>query len=95
VQLIRLALGDSAPAAARRVIVDRRQRMPGRGAYLCRAASGEAALAQSCLELALSRNRIKRSLRAPAAELRLEDLDELAAPSAPSPRAGDDRPGNT
>jgi predicted RNA-binding protein YlxR (DUF448 family) len=60
---MRIALERDAAGATGRAVHDARGTMPGRGAYLCRGpAPGTAAAA--CLERALRRGAIARTLRA-------------------------------
>ncbi len=60
-ELLRIGLrgGDG----AREAVLDPAARLPGRGAYLCRGARGDAPEAR-CLALALRRNALPRALRA-------------------------------
>lgn len=51
------------PPSAPLAVADRSARLPGRGAYLCRAGDGAHAEA-SCLKLAQRRNALARALRA-------------------------------
>jgi predicted RNA-binding protein YlxR (DUF448 family) len=48
--------------AARRAVLDRANRMPGRGAYLCRDGASDQPAAK-CLALSLRRGGISRALR--------------------------------
>jgi len=61
--LVRLALATGSPSARRTAVVDRAQRLPGRGAYLCR---GQVAgrPAEACLDRALQRGGLSRAFRA-------------------------------
>jgi predicted RNA-binding protein YlxR (DUF448 family) len=74
-ELVRLALVRHRPGDPSAVVIDERQRLQGRGAYLCKGAeqSGKGAersrkgaeqtLSASCLQLALRRGGIARTLR--------------------------------
>jgi len=68
------------------VTVDKRQRLPGRGAYLCRSELDRGNVAPGCLQAAMRRSAIARALRAPLAEL------ELARRCQPSAAAAGDPP---
>lgn len=61
--LLRLALQTSTPSARRTVVFDSAQRLPGRGAYLCR--DGAAPVpAAACLAQAVRRGGLSRAFRA-------------------------------
>jgi predicted RNA-binding protein YlxR (DUF448 family) len=64
-ELVRIVLDDAGGARARAVI-DREAKMPGRGAYLCRAGEAPAAPpAAACAALAGRNRGLARALRAP------------------------------
>jgi len=58
---LRIALAG----AARRAVIDRDGTLPGRGAYLCRAANGgpPSGVERACLQRAIRRGAIARALR--------------------------------
>jgi predicted RNA-binding protein YlxR (DUF448 family) len=59
-----------APSPPRRAVLDPAATMPGRGAYLCRAAGDPGAAARphpDCLERATRRGGLARALRGPVA----------------------------
>jgi len=60
-ELVRLA-ATAGKGARRLAVLDAAGRMPGRGAYLCRAAQSDLP-ARECLELARKRGGIPRALR--------------------------------
>ncbi len=69
-ELLRIAVVERGSArggdgARKRAIVDRDGKLPGRGAYLCRAAGSAASAAadSACLERAMRRGGIARALR--------------------------------
>jgi predicted RNA-binding protein YlxR (DUF448 family) len=64
-ELLRIALADTRDSERTLAVLDREARMPGRGAYLCRA-PGVTAPAGECLSLALRRHGISRTLRTAA-----------------------------
>ncbi|MGO9490614.1 MAG: YlxR family protein [Solirubrobacteraceae bacterium] len=64
-ELVRFALSAQADGATPAAVLDRDGRMPGRGAYLCRAQRSDGPT-QDCLALALRRGGIQRALRARA-----------------------------
>jgi predicted RNA-binding protein YlxR (DUF448 family) len=66
-ELLRLTVVDG------RVVVDRMQRRPGRGAYLHRS--------KDCLETAVGKRALPRALRTPAADASglLEEFDRIDA----------------
>jgi predicted RNA-binding protein YlxR (DUF448 family) len=65
-ELLRIAVAHDREGLPRRAIVDRDATMPGRGAYLCRAAHAPspATIDRACLERARRRRGIARALRA-------------------------------
>jgi predicted RNA-binding protein YlxR (DUF448 family) len=63
-ELVRLALARRGHGEQPAVVIDRQARLPGRGAYLCTDA-GQTPSA-SCLQLALKRGGIARTLRCTA-----------------------------
>jgi len=62
-ELTRIAAAPAGEGAWRMAVQDRAGRMPGRGAYLCRAEGGDEP-APGCLSIALRRRAIPRALRA-------------------------------
>jgi Protein of unknown function (DUF448) len=67
-ELVRLALARREPSQAAAVVIDRQARLQGRGAYLCRSAEQtpkgiELTPSAGCLQLALKRGGIARTLR--------------------------------
>jgi uncharacterized protein len=63
-ELVRLTVAREAPRdRPAAVVIDERARIGGRGAYLC--ASAPSTPSESCLELALRRGGIARTLRRP------------------------------
>jgi len=81
---VRLALLRCAPGAAGRIVLDRHGTMRGRGAYLCADADGprgERTPAARCLELAVRRGGVSRTLRTTA---------KLDAARLPEKLGGDD-----
>jgi uncharacterized protein len=65
-ELLRVAAVEGGERGAPRAVLDRLGRMPGRGAYLCRAGEREHPDA-GCLALAIKRRGIARALRRPVA----------------------------
>jgi predicted RNA-binding protein YlxR (DUF448 family) len=61
-ELIRIAIARDGAVARARAVCDRDYRLPGRGAYLCRAEQRELP-APECLERAIKRGAISRALR--------------------------------
>jgi predicted RNA-binding protein YlxR (DUF448 family) len=61
--LVRLALGAPSQSGRRTAVLDRAQRLPGRGAYLCPAGSAPRPAA-ACLQAALKRGGLSRAFRA-------------------------------
>ncbi len=76
-ELLRIAAVADGEEARARAVVDAHARLPGRGAYLCRA-SGDAdvpAPARECLARAAKRRALARALRRPiAGELVCDDV---------------------
>jgi len=62
-ELLRIAVAREKGARTARAVWDRDGRMPGRGAYLCRAGDAELPVAQ-CLAQASRRGALARGLRA-------------------------------
>jgi predicted RNA-binding protein YlxR (DUF448 family) len=60
-ELVRVA-ATGGKGARRQAVLDAAGRMPGRGAYLCRAAQSDLPV-EKCLELARKRGGIPRALR--------------------------------
>jgi predicted RNA-binding protein YlxR (DUF448 family) len=59
---VRLVVAPDAQEGTRRVVIDRTRTLPGRGAYVCRAALGDAPN-RECLRLATRSRRLTRTLR--------------------------------
>jgi predicted RNA-binding protein YlxR (DUF448 family) len=74
-QLLRIALERQGAASTGRAVPDERGTLGGRGAYLCREHSGGPVGA--CLQRALQRGSIARTLRA-AARLDVELVESLS-----------------
>jgi predicted RNA-binding protein YlxR (DUF448 family) len=54
---------ESPPTRSQRAVIDRVGTLPGRGAYLCKAGTGETTPNPECLRLAERRRGIARALR--------------------------------
>jgi predicted RNA-binding protein YlxR (DUF448 family) len=75
--LIRFALVPHGSGRRRRAVIDTNGTMPGRGAYLCRAPHDSVPAAE-CLELAIRRGGIARTLRcAVTIDLEHEHLESI------------------
>jgi predicted RNA-binding protein YlxR (DUF448 family) len=59
---VRLAVAADARDGTPRIVIDRARTLPGRGAYVCRAALGDAP-ERECLRLATRSRRLTRTLR--------------------------------
>jgi uncharacterized protein len=80
-ELVRLAFAPGAGGRpSRRAVLDVSCRLPGRGAYLCRAGADAATPDEHCLQLALRRGGIARTLRGPVTL----DLDDRSPQTANS-----------
>jgi predicted RNA-binding protein YlxR (DUF448 family) len=64
-ELLRIAVAGDADARARRAVIDSAGKLPGRGAYLCKAGVAETTPSPDCLRLAERRRGIARALRRP------------------------------